>query len=120
MDKDLTKFIKRVITLLLVVGLFVTAALTKPDLAKHRKVLTESVRKELRQQVVPSAEGNPLLEILLSGASSVGAGVASLAAWLTMYTKDYVFFNLGYVSESDGPLTLGILGQVIVFPWVRD
>jgi hypothetical protein len=37
-----------------------------------------------------------------------------------MYTKDYVFFNLGYVSESDGPLTLGIFGQVIVFPWVLD
>ena len=92
---------------LIVIGLFVAAALTCPNKAKHVKVISERVGAA----VTPSGSG------ILGGLLNVtGRGVSKFYLENTLIVDDFFFFSVGRIKDSNGSsdiVSFGIFGHII-------
>lgn len=119
MEKEKSKLIKWIVSLIVNIGLIVVAALTCPDEKMHKRVVTDTVKNEIQRQYdLQKGNGSIIEDLLYSGISSLESWTVGPLVNKQLIVDNFWLFSIGSTTDSDGPhwVSLGIFNHVFVFP----
>ena len=118
------RIIKKVLSWLLFLGLFILATQTCPSKATHEKKVTAAIQQEVKRQVLLSAsgDGGTPFPWIWEKVASVAAKLTASYAKKRFAVDDFWIFSVGSVSDTEGfhLMSFGIFNHVFVFPMYVD
>lgn len=105
---------KKLLFLILIVGVAIIMALTKPDKKAHKEAMMKAIAEYVDDEAEDRGLGNNVLTNL---GKSVVRSAASLAIDLKLKLDDYLVVNTTHIrmDGKDQILSLGLFGKVITF-----
>lgn len=112
---------KKILGLVLVVGIAILMTLTRPDKKAHKEAMMKAVKEYVDEKAEESGFGD-------NGITRFGKGIVNktieAALGTVLKIDDYYLFNTSHVKTSKGNkiLSVGLFGQVITFnkDMIRD
>lgn len=118
------KVVKWAVSLIVTVGLVAVAAMTCPGVSQHKRVVKETIKKEIKREFdMQKEEGGLILNWMIEGASTLERWFVSTAVERDLIVDDFWLFSVGSMTDSNGihMVSIGVFDHVFVFPmYVRQ
>ena len=115
----MNKTVKWVISTILTIGLIVVAAMTCPGKAKHKRVVSNTIKKEIQRMYDNQKDDSSIvMNLIIEGTSKLEKWLSGAEVEKRLIVDDFWLFSVGSMTDSDGIhiVSLGMFDHVFVFP----